>query len=250
MKPSISLICALSVITLALSSCRENPLDWLNGGNNSSGTVSGTVILQQGDMTSVPIRFPVNSYGGVKVTFEGTNLSTTTAPDGSWEISGVPKGVYDVTFEKDGFGPLTLVSWQFVGTGEAKMETQYLCSITRAQLGNIDIRHTTSTEIIRMVVEQAPSSAIPSSYYVVFFGDGPDVSHRPGTYTHYIYQAWTYLSIEPFYEFGDDVYVVAYPVSECDLHFPIDGTGKDPADYQEYFDLLEPQQSDVVHFVY
>ena len=250
MKSSIPLICVCTAMAFALSSCRENPLDWLNDGHQSSGTVSGNIILQQGDMPSAPIRFPADSYGGVCVKFEGTNLSTTTAPDGSWEISGVPKGVYDVTFEKDGFGPLTLVSWQFVGTGEAQMETQYLCSISRAELGNIDIRHTASSETVRMVVEQAPSSRVGSSYYVVFFGDGPDVSHRPGTYKHYIYQAWTYLSIEPFYEFGDDVYVVAYPVSECDLHFPIDGTGKDPADYQDYFDLLEGQRSDVVHFVY
>lgn len=250
MKSSISLICVLSVIGVTLSSCRENPLDWLNGGHQSSGTVSGNVILQQGDMPSAPIRFPADSYGGVSVTFEGTNLSTTTAPDGSWEISGVPKGVYNVTFEKDGFGPLTLVSWQFVGTGEAEMPTQYLCSISKAQLGNIDIRHVQSTDVVRMVVETAPSSEIGASYHIVFFGDSPDVSHRSGTYTHYIYQPWTYLTLEPFFESGDDVYVVAYPVSECDLHFPIDGTGKDPADYQEYFDLLEDQRSDVMHFVY
>ena len=251
--PSIVLLGFISA-TLVLSSCGENPLDWFNGGKSSTGNVSGRVILQDGQFPSPPIPLTRNEYGGVTVSLVGTNLSTVTASDGSWSIRNVPKGVYDITFHKDGIGPQTISSWQFIGAGDVELPDQYLCLVPTAKLGGIDIQSFKNGQGIRLVVEPDPTSTpLGTPYHIVFFGSDPNVSHRPGTYTHYLYQPWTYLSLDPFFTAGERVYAVAYPVTQCDLQNPIstnNGRGKDPALFQDYFDILAAGKSEVVDFIY
>ena len=276
MKPSIFLAGMLSVMMLTLASCGEDSPDLLNQTPDVSGNTEkawGQVLLREVDPYEpcggwceiVPEGedgnnggpFVPDKFGGVKILLEKTDksgsFSTTTAPDGRWDLTGVaPEGMYNVTFEKDGYVPRTVKSWQFDGSVQTDVNKQLsveLCTAPLTTMGAMRVSHDRGEDKVLFDVEATPVLGC----YVVFFGDSPDVSHRSGTYRHYVYTPAGFISLAhfaPSFEPGDNIYTVAYPVSECDLPSRFDQNGKNPAEYKEYFDLLEGQRSDVVHFVY
>jgi len=60
-----------------------------------TGSINGTVTVAGTD--------PAQPIAGATVTVEGTNLSDTTAADGTYTIADVPVGTYTVTASADGY---------------------------------------------------------------------------------------------------------------------------------------------------
>lgn len=245
MKTPSKILCALLGAALLLSSCGENPLDWLNGKKEegSTGSIAGSVTLH--NSTWGTPHLPPGTYGGVTVSLEGTNLSTTTASDGTWKIDGVPKGVYNVSFTKEGFGPQKIFSYQFIGSGEAVVPDQPMCAVGNAFVKEFSFTKSGGSTVVRA----APTIEGMTNLYVVFFGKNQNVSHQPGTYVFYSYHD-TYVDIGGFFSPGERVYAVAYPVSSCDVSDIIHRKGKDPAEFPEYFEILAQGRSEVVSLIF
>jgi hypothetical protein len=68
-------------------------------GGSSGATVSGTVLGPGG---SAAVRALGAGLGGVKVSIEGTDLSTTTNSSGSFSLQGVPPGLVRLLFQGAG----------------------------------------------------------------------------------------------------------------------------------------------------
>src|SRR4051812_10340194 len=80
-----------------LASC-VTKTDVITYSGGEPGNVKGTVKLF--DSNGVAI----SDASGVKISLEGTNYSTLSASNGSWELTNVPAGTYtSLVYSKPGF---------------------------------------------------------------------------------------------------------------------------------------------------
>ena len=62
-----------------------------------------------------------SEHSGVNVIIDGIGESTITDSSGFWIIDGISTGIYNLNFEKDGFGTNKRLEFQFVGGGRANV---------------------------------------------------------------------------------------------------------------------------------
>ena len=140
----------LSVLFL-LYGCKGDPGPT---GTPLSGNIAGTVGLYDDYQTVyIPDR--------VIVSLEGTSFSTLSLKDGSWEIAGVPAGIYTIRYSKPGFFTMKNYNVQFVGGGTLFLDEQALGIIPSVVVSYI---HVSSVDTaLRINVTGAIS--FPSSRY-------------------------------------------------------------------------------------
>ncbi|HYX09972.1 MAG TPA: carboxypeptidase-like regulatory domain-containing protein [Bacteroidales bacterium] len=93
----------LTNILIFLSGCNKEENTFLKG--NIVGFVR--LVDQHGN--------EVIDKSGVNITIEGLDNSVTSEANGRFELSGVPAGTYNLTFEKTGYGTHKKFSYQFIG---------------------------------------------------------------------------------------------------------------------------------------
>lgn len=102
--------------TLAGFTADKFPRVGVDGGQVTSGVDIRLLELQPGGISGRVLQMDgVTPVGGATVTatLEGAgpsafNLSTTSAPDGSYSVSGLPEGTYTVVAQKPGFSSATV----------------------------------------------------------------------------------------------------------------------------------------------
>lgn len=242
MKRSMKGLWIVVGTALLLASCGENPLNWLEGNRGrKTGTIAGSAALYDRTGTS---RNAPETHGGVTVSLEGTEFRTVTAADGSWTIAGVPQGIYTISYSREGYSPEKIVSYQFIGSGRANVGEKRMSLITNRNVTSVSFSKHAGTGI-----RIAPEFDAPGQAYVVFIGRTPDVSHLPGSHVLKMYNV-LYNDIGAFFNPGERVYAVVYPASAYDADPLLYGTGKDPKDFPDYFDILAQRKSATVSLVF
>jgi hypothetical protein len=108
--------------------------------------LSGFVVLVNGNGTE-----PANR-DSVIVTIEGTSLSALTDSLGAWSIGGVETGIYNIAFNKSGYGTTKITQRQFTGGGQISVGTEYLCKAPAFNVDSLWVR--------------PPKAADPYSLYI------------------------------------------------------------------------------------
>jgi hypothetical protein len=76
-----------------------------------SGNVSGTAILYD----SFGKMLPSSAGITVSVTASGISKSVSTNDSGKWTLAGLPRGIYTLTFTKEGFGTMKVFDFHTEG---------------------------------------------------------------------------------------------------------------------------------------
>jgi len=186
-----------------------------------TGTISGFIYLYEEDNTRI------NDRSGVKVSIEGRSNYTYTNKDGRYTLENVEAGIFNILFEKEGFGLHKIIAREFVGGGDA-----YLYDIMLMKLPSFNV---TSLNINK-VETQPPYLSMHGNlsdarnyyrYVILFFGKTESVSNDPENYlltnSLYVYpdssffkdSFWNYKEyfIDSGFDLGETVYVAAYSIS-------------------------------------
>ena len=84
-------------LSLAVFSCKKDEV--------TTGGITGVVL---DEISQLPLAY-------VDITVSRVNLSVQTSVDGTYSITGIPAGSYDVTATKSGYGESTKVTWVSAG---------------------------------------------------------------------------------------------------------------------------------------
>lgn len=186
-----------------------------------TGSISGFVYLYEENGTQIKDR------SGVKVSIESRNNFAYTNKDGRYSIENVAAGIFNIVYEKEGFGLSKKIAHEFVGGGDA-----YLYSIELVKLPSFNV---TSLSINKFET-QPPYLSIRGSisdarnYYrnvILFYGKNEAVSNDPKNYllynTIYVYSDsssfgysfndYKQYFLDAGFSPGESVYVAAYSVS-------------------------------------
>lgn len=198
-----------------------------------TGSISGFVDLYEEDGSQI------NDKSGVKISIEGRNNFAFTNSDGRYHLENVSAGIFNIVYEKEGFGLNKIIAREFVGGGNA-----FINSIPLLKLPNFNV---TSLNIIKaqgssdLTISGNISNAKSYSRYVIsFFGKSENVSNDPQNYlmaTHiYVYRdsttftsSWSNLNeslLAVGFNSGETIYVAAYSSSLTYSYTPDPITGR------------------------
>ena len=196
-----------------------------------TGSISGFVSLYE--ETGAQIK----DKAGVKVHIEGRNNFAYTNTEGRYSLENVEAGIFNIVFEKAGFGIYKIIAREFVGGGEAYLYSVGLTKLPTFNVASIII-NTNPNSFPYLWMNGNLSDA--RNYYrvvVIFFGKSEEVSNDPQKYLYvtsfnaypdsssYSYSLWDkqYL-IQSGFNSGETVYVAAYSSSEYwGIYDPITG---------------------------
>ena len=141
-----------------------------------TGSISGFVYLFEEEGTQIKDR------SGVRVSFEGRGNYAYTNKDGRYSLENVEAGIFNIVFEKEGFGLTKIIAREFVGGGDAYLYNIGLTKLPSFNVTSLIITKTTgSPPYLRMNGNLSDAR----NYYrnvVIFFGKGEDVSNDPKNY--------------------------------------------------------------------
>lgn len=196
-----------------------------------TGSISGFVNLYEENGTQITDR------AGVKVYIEGRNNFAYTNNDGRYVLENVEAGIFNIVFEKEGFGIEKIIAREFVGGGNAYIYDIGLAKLPSFNVTSLNIA-TDPNSFPYIIMNGNVSDA--QNYYrivVVFFGKSEEVSNDPQKYLYvtsfnvnpdsssFRYSVWDkqYL-IQRGFNSGETVHVAAYSSSEYwGIYDPITG---------------------------
>jgi hypothetical protein len=111
-EPTVYSHCFQRTNPLLLLTCAVLSFSNSCGSSNSptiSGSFAGTVALYDSTFEAL------SNFSSTNVVIDGTSFSTSTDPNGHWEINGVPQGLYDITASKSGYGTFHWYQQPMVG---------------------------------------------------------------------------------------------------------------------------------------
>ena len=206
MKTNLLLLITLSI--LLLGSCEKK--------SDPTTDQSGNVLLcnDEGNLSS---------HDGIKVSIEGTSLTTMTDASGNWTLKGVKAASQTVVFEKQGFGTYKEVIIPSLDY------PNYMNSFELPLLPLFSIKNLKANLVAGGNIEVNGEFSIPPlySFYrteVVFFGKTSSISSEPSTWqycpstigssdsTFTISQSISELYQNGFSS-GDSVYIISYGTS-------------------------------------
>jgi hypothetical protein len=133
-------------------------------------------------------------YSGIKVSLEGTNYTAISNQSGDWEIQDVPAGIYTILFEKQGYGLVKNIGFQFVGAGTAfaPQTEMYTKQGHHAELFYVTMKDTLDPNYpaipshMRLILKMIVTDTVPGFPYswnvMIFFGKTPNVSSDLATH--------------------------------------------------------------------
>lgn len=197
-----------------------------------TGDISGFVSLYEEDYSRIVDK------SGVKVSIEGNNDFAFTNADGKFTLKNAEAGIFNIIFEKSGFGLNKIISYQFVGGGEAFIYNVSLSKLPSFNVVSLNILKT-SDEPPQLLLEGDVTGSVNHSRQVGFyFGKSESVSNYPQdfitSYSGYIYPdsshfsdfIWNYKQffVENGFHIGETIYVAAYSISGYgDVYDPVTG---------------------------
>ena len=143
-----------------------------------SGNIAGSVVLYD----DLQIEYYPD---GVTVSIEGTSFSTMSLKDGSWEITGVPAGIYTIRYSKPGFFTIKNYTVQFVGGGTLYLEEQRLGLIPSVVVSKINVSSVDT--LFRINVNGAISASSSKYRYILtVFSKAPIVKESDMSFDYQI----------------------------------------------------------------
>jgi hypothetical protein len=185
-----------------------------------TGSISGFVYLYEEDGSQTIDK------SGVKVSIEGRNNYAYTNSDGRFSLQNVAAGIFNIVFEKEGFGMNKVIAREFIGGGDA-----YLYDIGLYKFPSFNVKSLNLT----IVTNQPPYLTMSGNlsdarnyprYLIIFFGKNENVNNDPKNYLYYditdagpgsssysssIYYKWFLL--QSGFNSGETVHVAAYSTS-------------------------------------
>jgi len=203
-----NLVLSLAVSLLLLGSCEKN--------SDPTTEQSGSVLLCNDDGI-------LSNHEGIKVSIEGTNLSTITDAFGNWALTGVIAASQTIVFEKQGYGTYKEV---IVPSLE---HANYMNSFELPVLPEFSIKNLEAKLVSGGNIEVKGEFSIPPQYSfyrteVVLFGKSSSISSDPSTWlfcpstlgstesTFTISQSISEL-YEKGFSAGNTVYIISYGTS-------------------------------------
>jgi hypothetical protein len=152
-----------SIIGLA---CKGDPGPAGPAGQFSPGNISGFVILADTNGSRL------NDRSGVVVTSDPPTSTATTQSDGSWTLSEMPAGIYDLTFSKAGYFTSKEFNLQFVGGGTYYIYPQWLEEVS---LVTVTLLQATSIDSTGLIHFEGTTSGAVSEYrgIIIVFSSTP-----------------------------------------------------------------------------
>ncbi len=215
MKKLISGFIVIVLFSL-LSSCTETVAPVL------TGSISGFVSLYEEDGTSIKDR------SGVKVSIEGRSNFAFTNSDGRYKLENVSAGIFNIVYEKEGFGLNKIIAREFVGGGDAFIYELPLSKLPSYNVTSLNIVKSTAQPQSLHIGGQVSDARDYYRHLILFFGEKISVSNNPQDYlslrTIYIYEDSTSFGfpidnyriyfLQEGFNLGDTVYAVAYSISD------------------------------------
>ena len=176
------LFTALCFFILLCTSCTSDFL-----GLDSKGTITGFVVLYDADGVKQA------DFTGVTVSIDGQNISATTDSKGKFQLTGVKKGIYTISMSKTDYATRKVVSYQFIGTGDA-----FYGSTSLSKIPQYSVTGLTATTYSGSSVSFSFSSFIGTlgtyKYVRYYISDAIQVSSDPQKYL-YISGLYTISSV-------------------------------------------------------
>ena len=185
-----------------------------------TGSLSGFIDLYQENGSQI------NDKSGVRVSIEGRNNYAYTNTDGRYSLENVEAGIFNVVFEKAGFGVHKIIAREFVGGGDAYLYSIALMVLPSFNVTSLIITKTTGSFPYLRMSGNLSDAREYSRMVVLFFGKNVNVSNDPMNYlyvnTAYIDQDSSSYSSSLYYKeylldsgfsLGETVHVAAYSSS-------------------------------------
>jgi hypothetical protein len=199
-----------------------------------TGSISGFVELYEEDGSRI------NDKSGVKVSIEGRNNYAYTNNDGRYSLENVEAGIFNIVFEKEGFGLYKIIAREFVGGGEAYLYNIGLTKLPTFNVTSLIITKTTGTPPYLRMSGNLSNARNYYRYVILFFGKSADVSNDPKNYlltnSIYVYPdsssfGYSMLDYSEYFldadfSSGETVYVASYSASNSYWGTPDPITGR------------------------
>ena len=198
-----------------------------------TGSISGFVDLYEEDGSQI------NDKSGVRVSIEGRNNFAFTNTEGRYHLENVSAGIFNIVYEKEGFGLNKIIAREFVGGGDAFINSIQLMKLPSFNVTSLNI--STVLGSADLTISGNISNVQSYSRYVIsFFGKSENVSNDPQNYlmaTHiYVYKdsasftsSWSNLNeslLAVGFNSGETIYVAAYSSSLTYSYTPDPITGR------------------------
>lgn len=221
------------------------------------GDVPPLDLNGEGTITGIAKLFTANGNGlsseGMRITISNIDppISAITDVDGFYTLENVPYGIYDLAFEKEGFG--TFKKGDIVHTDPETFieERAFLGRKSTTSITQMTVT-TTATEVTISYRTSPPSSDANIHFARIFFHTSSDVSDNiQSAFTNVIFTnrtpfnaVFTYEQIRDFgIPPGATVYALAYGESFFSNSY------KDPDNGIDIFPNLNPNTTSPVSFV-
>ncbi len=179
----------------------------------------------------------VKDKSGVKVSIEGRQNFTYTDSNGKYKLENVSAGIFNIVFEKEGYGLHKIIAREYTGGGQA-----YLYSITLIELPAFEVSSLSITKSSDNLIISGNVTG-ENSYYrnvMIFFSKNSNVSSDPKNYltqiTAYVYEDSSQFSRLIYnyknwfesedFEIGSIVHLAAYPSTYNYGGYPDPETGR------------------------
>lgn len=144
-------------------------------GPSLSGSISGFVDLWDVSGNQI-LPSPLT-----KVSIYEKNITVACDSNGRWQIDSLTSGIYDLTFELDGYGTYIKKSLQFVGGNEL-----YYGRITLGQIPDYYVSTVSATNNGDQITFTGVFDNVPTTssniYCIIFIGTDSSVSSNPDQY--------------------------------------------------------------------
>lgn len=219
------MLAVLMLLLIATLSCTDTVAPVL------TGDITGFVYLQDNEGQQIKDR------SGVKVSIEGRQNFTYTDSNGKFTLENVSAGIFNIVFEKEGYGLYKIIAREFPGGGEA-----YLYSTTLFELPAYEVSSVTIVKSSNNLLIQGSVTG-ELNYYrnvLIFFNKNSNVSNDPKNYltlrsvyvyadslqfSSYIYDYKDWFISEGF-SIDSTIYLVAYSSTDYWGGYPDPETGR------------------------
>lgn len=181
MKKIFAIAAVSLVIAFAISSCSKTGAQGPVGpaGPLSTGTLSGYVTVYDQYGFKVP-----GDLSGVSVSIPGmAGDSTVTNSAGSYSISNLKTGVYNLFYSKANCGSVLVNDYSFLGGGTIN-RNQAMSLIPSFSLFNVNDTIVTVSTDTGVAIRGIDSVNGVARQYIIFGSTASTVSSAPGTYVY------------------------------------------------------------------
>jgi len=199
-----------------------------------TGSISGFVSLYEEDGTSIKDR------SGVRVSIEGRSNFAFSNSDGRYNLENVSAGIFNIVYEKEGFGLNKIIAREFVGGGDAFIYELPLSKLPSYNVISLNIVKSTAQPQTLNISGQVSDARNYYRHIRLFFGKKVSVSNHPKDYLavngitvyqdsisfNYSFGNYKTYFLQEGFNLGDTVYAAAYSMSDYGWGTPDPLTGR------------------------